>query len=67
MRFLPMSLSEHLYHTSGDRTVSASQHSTLGLRLLDNTLNDGLQVRTVAKDAVQRIMKNPGGRSSQTA
>lgn len=47
--------------------MSASQHSTLGLRLLDNTLNDGLQVRTVAKDAVQRIMKNPGGRSSETA
>lgn len=47
--------------------MSASQHSALGLRLLDNILSDGLQVRIVAKEAVQRIMKNPGGQSSQTA
>lgn len=70
MRVFPTDLPKGIYCCSGVRTVSApstSQHTASDLRYLDNITNEGLQVRIVAKDAIQRIMKHPGGYCSQTA
>lgn len=42
-------------------TPSTSQHAAPDLGYLDNTTNDRLQVRIVAKDAIRGIMKHAGG------
>jgi len=66
----PLDLSKGTYHSSGVQAVSApsaSQRTAPDLRYSDNITNGRLQVRIVAKDAIRRITKHPGGSSSQAA